>query len=695
MNRVFDKLGGLDAELRLAAADAALPVAEGQDAVDLITQMLELSQAAEERPWVMRAQRVWAQLTAKQDITTIQVRARQLLTLWGWKGAAELYPAIAGVVAQEWMAHHAEPVTREGEDEKQTDGMLRLAERSGCGVLAPALASLVLQGESGVARRAARLMQAMAEQAVGEESDRYRAALAGLCERFDEHRIGAVLLAALHALTPSVRRMDENDELLKWFARMTRDPSPALIAVLRSRPDAVITLRAWEWMRFGKLAQACAERCGAWFDSPDDPEAGAEGVLSPASWAAHPCRQRAGWRSDAVCEWIAQGGDAGWSASCMADRGSPEVGAAMVRGSEPRGLLRLAMDGTGEACLDIALIGPAATAGLAVERLTQCGQREVSPWHALSRSPLTEVRQQAAAQTAWRGDWRGAAGVAGIDWRTWMDAASIGVRTNISAGESPWIELGSRIEEADARHAMLALTMVKRVGCVDLVEHAVLTRLRAELKLLKNSTGDARLTAMLVNAMGGIASRATVHGGAGDAISIDTSELLREAMSCSNARVRSNAIEVACRRQRRGIKEVSVDLGHCVADQENRPRATAVRELVRTMDREHGSTSDAVSQAIDESLALLTDHRATHRLSGAWVSERVLASLGTAGALGRWGEVCDRLVEIADRDAESVVRRRAHAATQRLRAEIWVRSRRDGLATAGSGVNGNEAGARP
>jgi hypothetical protein len=101
-----------------------------------------------------------------------------------------------------------------------------------------------------------------------------------------------------------------------------------------------------------------------------------------------------------------------------------------------------------------------------------------------------------------------------------------------------------------------------------------------------------------------------------------------------------------------------------------------LRELAR-----FAGNQQAAADVAENVMTMLGDAAAGHRLSATWASERVLVTLGPDLAGERWGELCDRLVEVADRDADLAVRARANAAARRLMAEIRVRSRRgDGVA---------------
>jgi hypothetical protein len=494
-----------------------------------------------------------------------------------------------------------------------------------------------------------------------------RDAIATACERFDEHRMGAVMVAAIHALTPAVRRLGKIEPLVVWFDRMTREPDTAFLAALRTKQDRVVESRCWEWMRFAALAQACGQR---WKEAIEATELSQRGVmLMPAAWAAHPCRHNGmRWKGSCVCGLTGEGGDGGWAASCLADHEDGDVATAILQSGEARQLLRLASGGDSGACMDVALTAHQPISEFAADRMHELESPETR-WELLGRSAHRGVRAVAARACAVAGAWDQVIGIRGIQPAEWIDAAAIGLRQARLGARGDWNGLSNIIQRGDADNLISLVRLLRRSGNIDMVGEALLHRMRQEMACTSAEETDGRVLAVLVSTC----------------IFIDEPEHVREmlgrAAQSSNARVRSNAIEAACRWNRRHREDSVIELGEFTADAEPRPRATAVRELARLdehlVSQPDGKVKSAIPLVGSLLTAMLSDDRPRHRLSGTWAAEHVLVALGPERAGERWGELCDRLVEISDRDIEQGVRRRALAATRRLGAEIRLRSRRD------------------
>lgn len=668
LNRVVAKVAELSPSLQCAALEAALPCAQGKDAAFLVGVALDLAQRHREVGWLGTLDRVWTQVTAGQDLVEVQSIARKMLVCWGWKGERELFPAIAKVVGDEWQRNIELKA-----DALAVEGTLRLAEVSLRGECAHALLELMLHGESATAIRAGKAMLRAASSGDADDAGQraLRDAIASACERFDEHRMGVVMVAAIHALTPAVRRRIEREPLMDWFERNARDPHPALLAALRGKQDHTVEIRCWEWMRFAPLAEACGVR---WKQAICEMEGiHRSTMMAPSSLAAHPCRQRGMmWTGEEVCQLISQGGDSGWSTSCLADRSHPGVATTILQTQDARQLLRLAVDGDSMACVDLAFAAPGPIAEFATHRFSWMHAHDISStllWEKLGRSPLPAVRAVVAQTSAARGAIDLACAVRGVEDACWFDSASIGMRASRMEGTGDWNRLTSTIKSGESQEVVRLVRLLKRTANIDLVADGILDRLEVELQNATSEVSSGYLAATLVHAIGACAAQERVR------------ELVMKAIEHPNPRVRSNAIEAASDWNRRNRNGQVIDIWAHTADAAHRPRATAVRQLARfecEVKREQGSDDRVFLPRVGDLLSsMLSDDRPYHRLSGTWAAERVLVGLGPNLAAERWSELCDRLVEISDRDVEPAVRRRARAATQRLRAEIRLRSRRD------------------
>ncbi|MBU6414494.1 MAG: hypothetical protein KGS45_13610 [Planctomycetes bacterium] len=652
--RVLSKLMDVGADLQLAGVAAALPHANGEDAEFLVELILGLATLSESVGWIGKWERVWAQVTLAHNVASIRTAARGLILKWGWKGHAAIVPALSMVVAEEWERGTAR------EDDESVEGLLQLAARGEDGQLAGALGELVIAGEPGVALRAARVLKQMAVRIGADvEAGRHiRDAVARACEGFDEHRIGAVMTAAAHALSTEVLQRDatrmEREPLVKWFHSMTRAPHPALLAMMRGKSDEVIKRRCWEWMRFAKLTEACAE--GWKIES-------AQG-LSPAAWVAHPVRRGAGVMGhNELVEAMNLGGDAAWSAAKLADVADEEVATVLMQGEDSRVKLLLASEGSDAAVLDVALTTAGPIGELALQRLSG-REMEKSAWEALARAGKREALEELAR----RGEWRRVMGVAreraGV-----RGALRLGVQMLLRENPKQETQIAEVLRRGSEWEVEVLADVCRGGVRSEAIEDAVLERLEAELAREVEPGQACRLASMLVNRC-----VAKVSHEFQDAERVEG--LLARAAQHGDARVRSNALEAIGKWERVNPGRLAVLCRDALGDVAGRPRATAMRELAR-----FAANSQAAGDVAENVLTMLSDAKPGHRLSATWASERVLVTLGPERAGARWGELCDRLVEVADRDSDQAVRTRASAAARRLMAEIRVRTRRaDGVA---------------
>jgi hypothetical protein len=637
---------------QLAALEATLPQAAGADAEWLVGLACQLAGEIDTENGAGQLRRLWAQVSLGPDVAMIKREASRLIVQWGWKGEEALWPALAEVSARAWRED--ERVRREP---ASIEGILRLAEMSGEGAVAATVAELVIGGETTVASRAARVLKEMAAKrgANVEGGREVRNALAMVCERFDEHRIGAVLVAAAQTLTAEVRgtsaRQGECEPLVRWFREMTRSPHPALLAMLRSKGDAIVKQRCWEWMRCGKLAEACGE---GWKKS----EGGAWHGTGPSALAAHGTRRNAVRLHEAhVVAMLNEGGERSWVGALLADQGDERVMACLLQSEEPRVRMRLASEVGERFLLDVALLLQGGMAGLAVERLSAIGL-EADAWRMLGRGADEGVRRAAREELARRGVCRDERGM--LEYP--VDVLRVGVQMAARDSAAAMGDLAMAIERGDEEEAQMAARLCRRVGADERVIGSILTRCGRELA---RHEGGFRLAAILTSAS------VEATRGQEEAYAGVVEDLLRSGLRHTDGRVRSNAIEAISRWERRSGRTLGVERAIVVKEESSRPRGTVLREEAR-----RAASAEAVEGVVEQTLSMLGDQRTEHRLSATWVSEKVLITLGPARAGERWGELCERLVEVADRDAAQAVRARAAAVTRRLMAEIRVHSRR-------------------
>lgn len=667
-DRVLSKLLDVDVDLQLAGVAAALPHAKGEDAEFLVELTLQLATLSGEVGWIGKWQRVWAQVTLAQDVASIRAAARRLILKWGWKGNAAIVSALSMVAAEEWETGDAR------EDAACIEGLLRLAASGEDGQIAGALSELVVTGESAVALRAARLMKQMAVRigAEAEEGRQIRDAIARACENFEEHRIGAVLTAAAHALSISVlqrsARQAEREPLVMWFESMTRAPHAALLAMLRGgmlkdRSDDVLTRRCWEWMRFPRLAEACAA----------GQRNGNEISLTPAAWAVHPVRRGAGAiGNEKLVEAMNIGGETAWSAARLADGDDADTARVLMQSMDQRVKLLLAWERCDDTVLDIALTTKGPIGELATERLRWL-EAEAQAWDALARTKGDHGI--ALAQLAWLGEWRPMVNAVSAD-SSLRTSLRLGVQILLREDHGRGAEFADAIRLGSDLEVEVVADACRGGASNAEIEIALLDRLQSELDRSVETGRACRLASMLVSRC--VAKRR--H----EPREVERVEgLLARAARHEDARVRSNALEAIGKWERANTGRLAVLCRDALQDGAGRPRATAMRELAR-----FAASPQAAGDVAEHVLTMLSDAKPGHRLSATWASERVLVTLGPERAGARWGELCDRLVEVADRDSDQAVRVRAGAAARRLMAEIRIRTRRvDGV---GSAMNAGE-----
>ncbi len=222
--------------------------------------------------------------------------------------------------------------------------------------------------------------------------------------------------------------------------------------------------------------------------------------------------------------------------------------------------------------------------------------------------------------------------------------ATLGVRLQwrrrLRAEPGPAVErLGELLRSGDRDVRMRALMLVRRLDLASVYDQEL-------LRLLHAGLDDAHTDATIVSIVG--------------ALDTPAGAAAREAgLRHADARVRANTIEACSRLSRHTGGALPASVVEGKGDGPHRIRAAAVR----------AGLGACIAGVGDDLASLLTDHRAEHRLAGAWLSGRALPH--ARAALGeRWPEMAARVAELAGGDPDARVRARAGVSLRRLEADL-------------------------
>ncbi len=274
---------------------------------------------------------------------------------------------------------------------------------------------------------------------------------------------------------------------------------------------------------------------------------------------------------------------------------------------------------TDGALLDFALAADARVASFAASRLSM--SRSPLRWRAqagavacLRRSPHGSVRRAVDESANRRSPWP----EAGDRW-----ACAVAARAALEADRAGFVlELRKRLNESAPEDRLSAVQLAARLSLVPEIED----------ELIRAACGaDHRLASKAV-----LLLRHSTSPGAAAAI--------QTALRSEDGRVRASAVEAAARQDGGDAR-----LAPFVSDPTPRVRANTIAHFLST-----ARTRRSASVAICE---MLSDERAPHRLSALWAAEA-----------GRQTELADLVREMAMRDVDGAVRRRAERCARTLTA---------------------------
>jgi hypothetical protein len=146
-------------------------------------------------------------------------------------------------------------------------------------------------------------------------------------------------------------------------------------------------------------------------------------------------------------------------------------------------------------------------------------------------------------------------------------------------------------------------------------------------------------------------------------------KLVAGCLAHADARVRANAVEGIARSAAAGHAPLAI-IAELKSDAHHRVRANAIRgELIAQI---RGTASGALAPIWRDHLrSMLTHDSPMHRLAGVWLASRTMnvfgdspAAIGAAPSTAAVAEVAQRVVELAQFDADARVRRRALASAR-------------------------------
>ncbi|MBL8964770.1 MAG: hypothetical protein KF787_04105 [Phycisphaeraceae bacterium] len=445
--------------------------------------------------------------------------------------------------------------------------------------------------------------------------------------------------------------------LASWIG----DPGPdveSLRGVIRGSRHGLSRARAWEWLSRPSVAEACVDRLCR---EPEFEEHGP--VLESMHLSINPARAAAARMIGAssglalgaggrAARWRVQEGSGGGGAipdsKTMGDLSSRAkwgltrwigvIGASVrVRRSVVRPLLsdpspgvRLSAVRTAsqadleESCgdADVAVAGTAMTSWSVVGSGSGRGVGGRTPSDAVARrgalerlacSPHGMVRRMAMEDLCLIDPVR-----ASESERSSVSAAMAACPD--PAGFAAWVV--AELSSADMERVSRAVLVIRRTGMAGMMQDPLAERFgrldrstddRDELTLFTADTD--RVAATIVSTLAGVSPSER---------SAACREVLGRARGDRDHRVRSNAVDGLARDGRRGsdeaaAREVLIELK---GDGNHRVRAGALRGLVWMAERGTGGTEDPCGLL----MGMITDYRPVHRLAGAWLCERWLAS---------------------------------------------------------------------
>ncbi|HZW10064.1 MAG TPA: HEAT repeat domain-containing protein [Phycisphaerales bacterium] len=498
---------------------------------------------------------------------------------------------------------------------------------------------------------------------------------------FDAHRRKELLLAAILLLEHPRSQSPTALPLRALIEAEDSPPGAALRGAFRRARAPIARRRAWQWLREGRVAPACAERVARAPTVRDHAALLSLGHLALAPTRAARLRLLTIVTRPAPQEQLPPGASPAarrlQPSGPLPDPAQLRALSAADRRQVPRLVSSFGGDETARSlALDPFLADPDPLARLGAARATPpptlrdfcfdaheaiarhaaiawsaCGTSESGRLRAgdphrrrfaasLVRSPHPSVRSIAGEE------------LARISPGPHHPAGALAARRALGADPAAfadWVREAVRAEDTGA--AVAALMTCRRIGAIGAVEPLVLS-------IVRDSFGESAGAAPRV--------AATAVACLGDLRAARVAAVLTECLARHpDPRVRANAAEAIGRRRLPDRSRRILTGG--AADDHHRVRASALRTLLAAWPDAKPS-GDSAGAAVQGIISMLLDQRPAHRLAGVWVVQRALTGGASKPVGRRWPELASRVNCLAGGDPDPQVRARAAAVTRRLAA---------------------------
>lgn len=551
---------------------------------------------------------------------------------------ASVGPGLVGLV---WV------LARDG-DAAVRRSAIELAQDADRAALIPCVLSLIEDREPEVARLAQSALVRLTERLalrrrvsarVTAEDASIIVELLRAAERYPEHRVGAVMEAAVLVLDPDVRRGLVASDLARWLRGADDAVRMGLRGALKRAPGAMGRLRAWELLTEAEFRKSAIERlCAAHADE------GLAEVLSEAHLGIRPARrvplrsrvsraERPSLFPDG--ERLAQSpvearrGLCAWLDAVQPEAEHVDALLEPVLAEEDDAARLFAVRRAPATLLrDFSLDPCEAVARSAALRLLHSGQMTAAHRALLGRSIHAGVRDVAReSPRAPRAFVRAARG---------MDAGRDGTIADLRS------ELGA----AEAERVLGAVRLVRRLGLAQELSPDLIGALERAFR--RDDAPAWRVISAVLSVIPELPHPAVAR-------------MLAAARAHHDARVRATAVEAEPRRLRGRAASLVEVISPAIEDPNHRVRTSALRVLLRD--------GSAPADTVDRVLRTLSSGDQSERAAALWLVERSIVELRPVAGR-RWTDLAARVADLARSGEEQAERSRATRCARRMLAEI-------------------------
>jgi hypothetical protein len=445
-----------------------------------------------------------------------------------------------------------------------------------------------------------------------------------LLRAYRTHRRGGLFACPLLLLDAAslAWRHSGKDPLTQWFTDGGHESHLAWRAAIKRAPGPTARRRAWQFLGRGVADPACLERL-MWARSAEEHSA----VLELAHLVSNPARRRmlarprpgpgAHRHRPAVLPAVHHL----QQLSPAARRGVPLLAASLHLSAEAIEEVLAPLAGDDDCSVRLAALAAAPRGGELA--LALCSDPD------LDIARFAGVMQLGDPQTP-------------DPWRVDCERSRLTARVLLDRDRAAFVRrLRARIEHGSEAQRVGAIVLARRLGIVAEFELEL-------LRALARPDGEQTLLATAIAALGEVDS-----GAASASLAACTAHPV--------PRVRANAVEAMLRPNWPGLGRTPGAAPGVIfelkADGHHRVRANVLRGVLTAAT---GPFAAARATARQDLLAMIADERPLHRLAGLWALERVMTAGHRPVAIQpRWNELATQLAEVARREPEEPVRRRA------------------------------------